>query len=48
MKNERIEDESSNLLLDAEIWRRNRIDLAAPAERTVHLLGFPGVDKIDI
>jgi hypothetical protein len=48
MKHERIEGESSNPLLDARIWRRNRIDLASPAERTIHLLGFPPVDKIDI
>jgi len=48
MKNERIEGGSSNPLLDAKIWRRNRIDLASPAERTIHLPAFPRADKIEI
>jgi len=48
MKYEHIESGSSSPLLDAKIWRRNRIDLAAPAERTIYLLAFPRVDKIDI
>jgi hypothetical protein len=48
MKHERIEGGSSSPLLDAKIWRRNRINLASPAERTIHLLAFPRVDKIDI
>jgi hypothetical protein len=48
MKNERIEGGTSSPLLDAKIWRRNRIDLASHTERTIHLLGFPRVDKIDI
>ena len=48
MRHERIEGGSSNPLLDAKIWRRNRIGSAAPAEWTIHLLMFPTVDKIDI
>jgi hypothetical protein len=48
MKRERIKGGSSSPLLDAKIWRRNRINLASRAGRTIHLLAFPRIDKIDI
>jgi hypothetical protein len=48
MKHERINGGSSSLVLDSKIWWRNRINLASPAERTIHLLAFARVDKLDI
>jgi hypothetical protein len=48
MKHERIKSGSSSPVLDSKIWRRSRSNLASPAERTIHLLAFPRIDKIDI
>jgi hypothetical protein len=47
MKHERIKGGSSNPSLYPKIWRRNRINLASPAERTIRLLAFARVDKLD-